>query len=123
MPRRFPECLDPGEDKNKNGILDTGEDTNGNSQLTPGNVVAVPSNVSTGTDGTFEFDVRYAETYANWVRVQLTASTSVSGTESIDSVMFWLPASAADMDDSTEAPPGGFADSPFGASASCLDAL
>jgi hypothetical protein len=126
--------LDPGEDKNINGILDAGEDTNGNGvldigedegdgRLTPGNVVAVPFNVITGADGTFEFDVRYAETYANWVRVQLTASTSVSGTESIDSVMFWLPASAADMDDSTEAPPGGFADSPFGASASCLDAL
>ena len=112
----------PSEDLNENGILDTGEDANGNSQLTPGNVVAVPSNVTTGTDGTFEFSVIYAETYANWVRVRLTASTSVAGTESSDSVVFWLPASSDDMDTS-DAPPGGQLNSPFGTSASCLDAL
>lgn len=113
----------PSEDLNENGILDTGEDANGNGQLTPGNVVAVPSSVTTGADGTFEFSVIYAETYANWVRVRLTASTTVAGTESSDTVVFWLPASAADMNNTTNAPPGGNINSPFGTSASCLDAL
>lgn len=113
----------PSEDLNENGILDSGEDANGNSQLTPGNVVSVPSSVTTGADGTFEFSVIYPETYANWVQVQLSASTSVAGTESIDTVTFWLSASADDMDDSTESPPGGSLNSPFGISNSCLDAL
>lgn len=112
----------PSEDLNENGILDTGEDASGNGQLTPGNVVAVPSDVTTGADGTFEFSVIYAETYANWVRVRLTASTTVAGTESSDTVVFWLPASADDMD-INDAPPGGQMNSPFGTSASCLDAL
>jgi hypothetical protein len=113
----------PSEDLNENGILDSGEDANGNSQLTPGNVVSVPSSVTTGSDGTFEFSVIYPETYANWVQVRLSASTSVAGTESIDTVTFWLPASAEDMDNSSESPPGGFVNSPFGISNSCLDAI
>lgn len=113
----------PSEDLNENGILDGGEDANGNGQLTPGNVVAVPSSVTTGADGTFEFSVIYAETYANWVRVRLTASTTVAGTESSDTVVFWLPASAADMNNTNNAPPGGNINSPFGISASCLDDL
>lgn len=113
----------PSEDLNENGILDGGEDSNGNGQLTPGNVVAVPTSVTTGADGTFEFSVIYAETYANWVRVRLTARTTVAGTESSDTVTFWLPASAADMNDTNNAPPGGNMSSPFGSSASCLDAL
>ena len=113
----------PSEDLNENGILDSGEDANGNLQLTPGNVVAIPSSVTTGVDGTFEFSIIYAETFANWVRVRLTASTTVAGTESSDTVFFWLPALASDMSDSTEAPPGGFTESPFGSSNTCLDAL
>lgn len=113
----------PSEDLNENGILDSGEDANGNNQLTPGNVVAVPSSVTTGSDGTFEFSVIYAETYANWVRVRLTASTTVAGTESSDTVTFWLPALASDMSDTDSAPPGGNVVSPFGGSASCLDTL
>jgi hypothetical protein len=124
--------LDDGEDKNLDGILETIEDTNhngtldasedkGDGKLTPGNVVTVPSNVTTGADGTFEFSVIYAETYANWVRVRLTASTTVQGTESRDSVVFWLPALDDDMS-LDGPPPGGNVDSPFGTSNSCLDA-
>ncbi len=126
--------LDPGEDKNINGILDLGEDLDsdgildlgedvGDGRLTPGNVVSVPSSITTGEDGTFEFSVIYAETYANWVRVKLTASTTVTGTESSDTVTFWLPALASDMDNTDSAPPGGSVVSPFGGSASCLDAF
>jgi hypothetical protein len=113
----------PSEDLNENGILDSGEDANGNLQLTPGNVVSVPSSVTTGADGTFEFSVIYPETYANWVQVRLSARTSVAGTESIDTVFFWLPASAEDMSNNSEAPPGGNVGSIFGTGNSCLDTL
>lgn len=100
------------EDLNDNGILDPFEDVNQDGQLTPGNVVAVPSSVTTGADGTFEFSVIYPRQYANWVRVRLTASSSVAGTESSDSVVFWLPIAAADVQNQAVPPPG--MPSPFG---------
>jgi adhesin/invasin len=114
---------DPGKDTNNNGVLDVGEEDLGDGKLTPGNVVSVPSSITTGADGTFEFDVIYAQTYANWVLVRLTASTTVAGTESSDSVVFLLPPAADDMNTTTKAPPGGNLNSPFGTSASCLDAF
>jgi hypothetical protein len=114
---------DPGKDTNNNGVLDVGEEDLGDGKLTPGNVVSVPSSITTGADGTFEFDVIYAQTYANWVLVRLTASTTVAGTESSDSVVFLLPAAADDMNNTSNAPPGGNLNSPFGTSASCSDAF
>jgi hypothetical protein len=107
----------PSEDINQNGILDSGEDLNGNDQLTPGNVASVPATVTTGADGTFEFDVIYPMEYGNWVRVRLQASTSVAGTESIDQVNFWLPVAADDLSSTNKAPPG--MPSPFGVTADC----
>lgn len=101
----------PSEDVNRNGVLDAGEDSNGNGQLTPGNVASVPTQIVTGADGTFQFGITYPQQYANWVLVELAASTSVQGTESIDSATFWLPISADDVEDDV-APPGVV--SPFG---------
>jgi hypothetical protein len=100
------------EDLNENGILDGGEDINQDGQLTPGNVVSVPPAVTTGANGTFEFDVIYPRQYGNWTRVRLSATTSVAGTESSDSVIFWLPVAAADMTNQNTPPPG--TPSPFG---------
>ncbi len=100
------------EDLNENGILDPGEDINQDGQLTPGNVVSVPTTVTTGASGTFEFSVIYPRQYGNWTRVRLSATTSVAGTESIDSVTFWLPVAAADLTNANVAPPG--MPSPFG---------
>ncbi len=100
------------EDLNSNGILDSGEDINQDGQLTPGNVVSVPTTVTTGADGTFEFSVIYPRQFGNWTRVRLSASTSVAGTESSDSVIFWLPVAAADLTNPNVAPPG--MPSPFG---------
>jgi len=107
----------PSEDVNQNGILDPGEDDpnltgNGNGKLDPGNVASVPASVTTGSDGTFEFGITYAKQYANWVKVRLVATTSVSGTESSDNAVFWLPISINDISQQNSAPPG--MPSPFG---------
>ncbi len=102
----------PNEDVNENGILDPGEDINSNGTLEPGNIAAAPASVITGADGTFEFDILYAREYAEWVEVRLTASTQVAGTESSDTVVFWLPIAAEDTNDTETALPG--VNSPFG---------
>ena len=97
---------------NQNGILDAGEDINSNGVLDPGNVAAVPSTVTTGADGTYEFDILYPREYANWVYVELTASAGSAGTEGTHTVTFWLPIAAEDVNDPTAPPPGLV--SPFG---------
>lgn len=74
--------------------------------------MAVPTAVTTGSDGTFEFSMLYPRQYGNWTKVRLTATTSVAGTESSDSVIFWLPVLADDLEDSSTPPPG--TPSPFG---------
>jgi hypothetical protein len=97
-----------------NGVLDAGEDLNSDGILTPGNVASAPSPVTTGSDGTFEFGITYPQEYANWVEVELVASTTVAGTESRHSVVFWLPIAADELEDDP-APPGVV--SPFGTGA------
>ena len=99
------------EDANSNGILDPGEDDNGDRVLWPGNVIAVsPGNVQTA-NGRATISLTYAESYAPWVRLKLTASATVSGTESSTSVEFIVPGSAEDF--ASPAPPAGRV-SPFG---------
>ena len=127
--------LDPGEDKNGNGLLDPGEeedivhinsetklddfqvgkldteDTNKNGQLDPGIVAAVvPSIVVTDSNGFADFNVSYPQNYGSWVKVKLTASGAVSGTESRKSVTLLLPTSNADIFSEFSPPPN----SPFG---------
>lgn len=102
------------EDRNTNGILDPGEDDNGDNVLWPGNVIAVsPGNIQT-SNGRATISLTYAESYAPWVRLRLTASATVSGTESSTSVEFFVSGSADDFS-SVANPPAGVV-SPFGAS-------
>jgi len=108
------------EDVNENGILDAGEDINGNGKLDPGNVVSAPSDpVTTGADGSYQFDLIYAKESANWVNVKLTASSEVSGTEATHTVLFNLPVISSDVDQQSIAPPGPV--SPFGTGVVCTD--
>ncbi len=102
----------PNEDTNENGILDPGEDINNSGVIEPGNIASAPAQVATGADGTFEFDILYPREFASWVEVRLTASTQVAGTESTDSVTFWLPIASEDTNDTNVLPPG--VNSPFG---------
>ena len=107
------------EDTNENGILDAGEDANDNDKLDPGNVVSAPATVTTGADGSNEFDLTYAKDFAEWVNVKLTASDEVSGTEATHTVTFDLPVASADVTDEDTSPPGLV--SPFGMGVLCSD--
>ncbi len=111
---RYLECLN--EDRNNlNGILDGGEDTNGDGNLTPGNVVALTaSTVTTDNNGTATITMRFAELYASWIGVRLTATAIVAGTEATSFKDFPLDKLAGDYSVKTVAPAG--VRSPFGVS-------
>lgn len=115
----MPVCS--SEDSNLNGILDTGEDNNGNGILDPGNVTSTPVSVTTGADGSAQFNVTYAQQYAQWVEVKLTASRLVAGTEAIATSIFWLPVASTDISSETVPPPGEY--SPFGIGNVCTNTL
>lgn len=76
------------EDANRNGILDVGEDGStsypANGRLDPGNVASIPLSVTTDENGFAAFTVNYPKSYGNWVKVEIRASTRVSGSESVD---------------------------------------
>lgn len=111
IPTRDDICAN--EDQNLNGSLDGLEiDANGDDKATPGNVATVPINVVTDSNGAFEFGITYAQQFANWVHVRLTATASVDGTESVDFQDFWLPVAASDVGTEAVPPPGEV--SPFG---------
>jgi hypothetical protein len=117
----YRECLN--EDRvNQNGILDAGEDTNNDGTLTPGNVVALTaSTVTTDSNGAASIVMRYAELYASWIGVRLTATAIVSGTEATSFKDFPLDKLAGDYSVKTVAPAGVL--SPFGTDAtSCTNA-
>jgi Bacterial Ig-like domain (group 1) len=100
------------EDANGNGILDPGEDDNQDGVLWPGNVIAVtPSSVAT-IKGRATISLQYAESYVPWVQLVLTASATVSGTESKTSAEFIVVGDAADFSNQASAPAGQV--SPFG---------
>lgn len=102
----------PNEDANKNGVLDAGEDINGDGVLWPGNVIAVtPGQVQTA-NGRATISLVYAESYVPWVRLRLSASATVAGTESSSSVEFVAAGAASDFS-SLGNPPAGIV-SPFG---------
>ena len=108
------------EDVNKNGILDPGEDTNGNGRLDPGDVAtASPGSVTTDSSGTAEFNVIYPEDHALWVRVTLTATATVNGTQSSSNSIFILPMLATYLTTTTSSPPG--FTSPYGTATSCTN--
>jgi hypothetical protein len=116
-------CLN--EDLNENGILvpglpPAGEDTNGNGKLDPGNVATTsPGSVTTDSTGSAEFNVIYPEDHAMWVRVTLTATATVSGTQNSTTSIFVLPILASYVTTTTSSPPGVL--SPYGVATSCTN--
>ncbi|HEX4023744.1 MAG TPA: Ig-like domain-containing protein [Steroidobacteraceae bacterium] len=109
-------CLN--EDLAENGILEPGEDTNGNGRLDPGNVATTsPGSVTTDSTGSAEFTVIYPEDHALWVRVTLTATATVAGTQNSASSIFVLPILASYITTTTSSPPGYV--SPYGTVADC----
>ena len=102
----------PTEDTNANGLLDGGEDKNGDGVLWPGNVIAVTPGAVQTANGRATVSLLYAESYAPWVRVKLTASATVAGTESRTDTEFIVAGSASDFSSKTIPPAGRV--SPFG---------
>lgn len=89
------------EDLNGDGILETklNEDLNGNGRLDslngrldPGTVATVPDFVVTDENGFAAFNINYAKVYANWVKVELSANTTVSGNQATARSVLVLPA-------------------------------
>lgn len=100
------------EDRNQNGILDPASDDNKDGVLWPGNVISVTPGTVQTVNGRVTISLIYAESYAPWVDVLLTASATVSGTESKTEAQFIVTGLAADFDKET-VPPAGIV-SPFG---------
>jgi hypothetical protein len=89
-------------------------------QDVPGDVAAVsPGTVTTDSTGTANVNVTYPEDHALWAQVVLTATATVSGTQSSTISTFWLPMLAAYVTSTTQSPPGAI--SPYGVDAVCTD--
>lgn len=111
-------CAD--EDLDRDGSLDMAEDINSSGRIEAGNIASVsPSNVQTDANGFALVHVRYPQEYAYYLTVDLSASTTVQGTEYVRTNRFMLPGTATDFNNVNNAPPG--TSSPFGIAADCLD--
>ncbi|WP_248168151.1 Ig-like domain-containing protein [Marinobacter xestospongiae] len=100
------ECA--AEDSNGNGVLDAGEDFNGSGSLEPTNSASTNTpRVNTESDGTATFDLVYPQSHCTWVRVRLTATVRVEGTESVETSEFYLSCLADDLNDTDVEAPGG----------------
>jgi hypothetical protein len=116
----LPTIQCPNEDTNLNGSINPGEDINGNGSLEPGNVAVVsPPSLVTDSSGLASFSLLYGEQYAPWLALRLEARTTVSGTESIRSIIYSVEGLAADFTNQDIAPAGVI--SPFGRQLSCTN--
>jgi hypothetical protein len=109
------------EDKNIDGILDDGEDTNVDGVLTPGNIVIVDGSVTTDSDGFAVIEVRYGQSYGQFVDIKLRALAQVSGSESSAQAIFTLPILSTDVlnEDTTPPTQGIGTTGPFGEARDC----
>ena len=109
----------PNEDINGNGILDSNEDFNGDGLLTPGNVVSIPSNGTTDSNGQVLIDILYAKQFGAWADVDISVKAESAGSESEESQIFSLPVLTDDLTQEGSPPPS----SPYGSSNNCNDKL
>ena len=123
----------PNEDVNKNLRLDNAEDigpigsgdrcpipvdATPDGKLTPPNSSAgsVPPTVNTLDDGTATFNLTYLKSYSGWIKIHLTASVLVYGTETSSSYDMWLTKEESETHLGAS-PFGYFSDSPPSANA------
>ncbi|MEO5795167.1 MAG: hypothetical protein ABIP34_09695 [Rhodoferax sp.] len=129
----------PNEDLNRDGFVQTNEDDgrnvvsgnlvtrgsvnligngNGDGVLTPGSPGVIPtSTVTTDASGAAAFSLNYGEQFAPWVKFEVKARASVSGTESSKIYYYSAAGSATDFGSET-IPPAGLI-SPFGTATAC----
>lgn len=119
------------EDPNGNGVVDPGEigDVNGNRVLDPQNGTTIRAanatsvgntfNVKVGDDGRAAIWLEYPKSEASWLKVDVSATASVSGQNAVAHSMFYttVPSDVIKNKDVTPA----FAVSPFGTSSSCTN--
>jgi hypothetical protein len=119
--QRLATAYCPSEDSNDNAILDLelGEDFNGNGRLDPTHTASITNrSVVTDAQGKATIEVVYLQSHALWSKVRLAASTSVDGTEYVESLEFVLDILASDVDKClTEPTPNGT--SPYGVASQC----
>ena len=110
------------EDKDGTGILGgpNNVDYNSNGMLDPGDVAAVsPGQVDTDSTGYRQCGHHVPRRSRAWVQVKLTATTTVNGTQTTTTAVFWLPMLASYLTNSTVSPPGLV--QPYGQSEDCAD--
>ena len=108
----------PNEDVEGTGIFNSSEDFNNNGVLDPGDVAAVsPGTVTTDSTGSANVNVTYPEDHAEWVQAVLTATATVSGTQTSTTSTFWLPILSTYVISTTTSPPGVI--DPYGRASSC----
>jgi Bacterial Ig-like domain (group 1) len=108
------------EDVDYTGTYSLAKDYNGNGVLDPGNVAVVsPSSGTTAADGSLLVNVVYPKDHAYYVKVQLVATTAVTGTQSSTTSTFLLPYAAADFNQQSVQPPGPV--SPYGTASTCAN--
>ena len=111
----------PAEDANRNGQIDPDDDTNGNGTLEPTNSATTSAaSIISGADGSADFSLLYPQSHCNWVKVELTATVRVEGTESVETSEFYLSCSSADLKSEDVQPPGGI-EGLYGIAQDCTD--
>jgi hypothetical protein len=100
------------EDVARKGLYDSAYDTNNNHKLEPGIPLTVIANGRTDAMGMTTVSLRYPRDRANWLKVELTVTGTVAGTESLSRQTFWLSPLAKDLSDVGVSPPGSI--SPYG---------
>jgi hypothetical protein len=94
------------EDVARKGLYDRAYDTNNNGMLEPGIPLTVVASGKTDAMGMTTVSLRYPRDRANWVKVELTVTGTVAGTESLSRHTFWLSPLAKDLSDVGVSPPG-----------------
>ena len=102
-------CLN--EDKNRNGVNDAGEDINGDGELTPRKsdvAIGFPAGNRTDANGLALLQLQYPQNLATWLRVKITVTAGVSGSEGAATYQYVLRAAQEDASN------GAFLRPPFG---------
>ncbi|NGY04169.1 Ig-like domain-containing protein [Solimonas terrae] len=102
------------EDVNLNDIIEPGEDKDGDGILEPGRVATVPSTVTLDSDGTGQFFVTYPKEFGEFVKVKIVGVAHVAGTETTESRAFWLRIAETDAPHLPD-------ESPYGTVLDCAD--
>lgn len=107
------------EDPLGSGDINRSDDYNGNGVIDPPAIASVPNTADIDEDGVASFEVRWAQSVAQWALVRLSVTARVDGTESTRRLDFALPVAAQDVNDLDVTPPN--LNSPFGDAGQCID--